>query len=94
MGDTYAQFQHSDRGRFGDNERSGEVEKISGTKQRLHDLDVTVIERRERSVKVRVHSSARYFWFPISQVELSPKEDGRFHTLSAPEWLLNERGIL
>lgn len=70
----------------------GEVEKISGTRKKLHDLDCTILKRGERSVFVLLHQNGRKENFPLSQVEISPK--GKAHTIAVPEWLLIDRGLV
>jgi hypothetical protein len=96
MRDTFQRFQPQDRGRFGDNEqRDNEVERQpSKGGKKLHDLDCDVISHSERAVKVRLHSNGRTDWFPLSQCEVTPKEDGRGHSIAVPEWLLTSKGIL
>lgn len=97
MRDTFEKFQQPDRGRFADNEYRGdnEVERlpVRGGKK-LHDLDCVVVERRERAVKVRLASNGRTEWFPLSQAELTPKENGQGHSIAVPEWILREKGIV
>lgn len=95
MRDTFDQFQPRERGRFGDNE----VERLPNRGgKKLHDLACDVIERRERAVKVRLHANGRTEWFPLAHCEVSRSERQpgarNGHTITVPEWLLNQKGIL
>jgi hypothetical protein len=63
-------------------------------KSDIHDVSVVVLKVSERACLCL--GSARDDepqWFPLSQVELADNGDGTL-TLSAPEWLLVEKGFM
>ncbi len=41
----------------------------------------------------RLTDGTKTDWFPASQCELEPNGDGT-HTLTAPEWLLKDKGFI
>lgn len=95
MRDTFERFQPRERGRFGDNEQSSEVDRLPAKGGRkLHDLACDVLGQTERAVKVRLSSNRRIEWFPLAQVEVSRNEDGKGHTIAVPEWILTQKGIV
>jgi hypothetical protein len=63
-------------------------------KSDLVDLDVTVLERRERAVHVRDHETGNKVWLPLAQVEIEPAEDGTHHIATMPEWLAIEKELV
>lgn len=68
----------------------------------LHDIDVIFQHRTERAVCIRAVEDGPDIWIPLSQCEIAPKDAdllgglarGRVATLTAPERVLNEKGLL
>lgn len=42
----------------------------------LIEFEVEILERRERAVLVRLFSSRRETWLPLTQIEITPAQDG------------------
>jgi hypothetical protein len=61
-----------------------------------HDLvDACVVVRHETPAAVLVdHGGKAPVWLPKSKIELEPNADGRTHTVSLPQWLAEEKGIV
>jgi hypothetical protein len=57
-------------------------------------IDVIVIVKHTTERAVLVTDGTRQAWLPLSQVEVAANEDGRTHTLTLPEWLAHERGLI
>lgn len=57
--------------------------------------DITVIVRRETDKAWLVdHGGREPCWLPKSQCEIEPNRDGRTSTLTMPQWLAEEKGII
>ena len=65
-------------------------------KSNIEDIDVIFVHSTERAVLVRKDEADKEgSWFPLSQVEVDGlKERGRVVTLTAPDWLLIEKGFI
>ena len=59
----------------------------------LVEFEVEILERRERAVLVRLLSSRRETWLSLTQVEITPAQDGRAATVQMPDWLAVEKDI-
>lgn len=68
----------------------------------LHDLDVIFQHMTERAVCIRETEDGPDIWIPLSLCEIAPKDTdllgglsrGRVATLTAPERVLLEKGLL
>lgn len=57
--------------------------------------DISVVLKRETQLAVLVdHGGEEDAWLPKSQIEIERNDDGKTHTLTAPEWLLSDKGII
>ena len=62
-----------------------------------HDLvEITVIKIRQTDRAVLVHTGDvnDAVWIPLSQCELVSTDGGKFYTLSAPQWVLEEKELV
>lgn len=60
----------------------------------LIDLTVSVLHRTERAVLVTDSIPEKGVWLPLAQIELEPAATGGLHTLTLPEWLATEKGLI
>lgn len=60
----------------------------------LVELEVYVIAKTERAVLVTDSDKKDATWLPLAQVELTPSEKKAVYTLSVPEWLAQDRGLI
>ncbi|WP_137387997.1 hypothetical protein [Rhodoligotrophos defluvii] len=59
-----------------------------------HDLiDIAVQVRRTTERAALVQDGIREAWVPLALVELAAQGDGT-HTLTCPEWLAQEKGLI
>lgn len=66
---------------------------ISG-KSDLVDICAIVRHRTDRGVLI-IHAEEKApVWLPLAHVELAANEDGRTHTVTVPQWLAEEKGIV
>jgi hypothetical protein len=66
-------------------------------KSDISDVMVVLHRRVDRAVLLKrfAFQDDKAEWFPLSQVELCDNSDGdKTHTLTAPEWLLRQKGWL
>ena len=71
-------------------------------KSDLIDIEVIYQHATERAVCVREHETSPDIWIPLSLCEISPREQdlacglsrGRVATLTAPERVLAEKGLI
>ena len=66
-------------------------------KSDIVDVRVIIIRRQDRAVLLKrfIRQEDDASWFPLSLVEVADNsDDDRTHTLSAPEWLLRQKGWL
>jgi hypothetical protein len=62
-------------------------------KSNLHDIEVCVFHETDKAYLVAADEEAKRVWAPKSQCELEPT--GKMTaTLTAPEWLLQEKGLI
>lgn len=59
-------------------------------------VDICAIVRRRRAKAVLVvHAEEKApVWLPLSQVEVADNPDGRTATITLPQWLAEEKGIV
>lgn len=58
-------------------------------------IDITVIVRHETPKAVLVdHGGKEPCWLPRSQIEIAPNTDGRTFTVSLPQSLAEEKGMV
>lgn len=60
----------------------------------LIDVDVQVLHETAQAVLVTDGSPEEGVWFPKSQVELSETGVGDIVTLTCPEWLARDKGLI
>jgi hypothetical protein len=58
----------------------------------LIDIDVQVVQRTAKAVVV--HTGKKAVWIPLSQCELTPTGVGGIETLTLPEPLALEKGLI
>tara|TARA_R110000868_G_scaffold237132_9_gene491649 strand:+ start:47143 stop:47337 length:195 start_codon:yes stop_codon:yes gene_type:complete len=63
-------------------------------KSNIVDIDVEVTARTERAVLVHTGIKEKAVWLPISQVEVAPSGFDGIETVSLPEWLAQEKGLI
>jgi hypothetical protein len=64
------------------------------SKSDLVDIDVAVEHRTEKAVLVHTGDKYKAVWVPLSQVEIEETGIGGIFTLTIPEWLALERGLI
>lgn len=63
-------------------------------KSDIVDLDVEIIARTDRAVLVHTGIKEAAAWLPLSQIEVAPSGFGGGFTISLPEWLAVEKGLV
>lgn len=63
-------------------------------KSDIIDIDVAVEARTEKAVLVHDGDKNNAVWLPLSQIEISPTGIGGIETVSLPEWLALEKGLI
>jgi len=63
-------------------------------KSNIIDIDVEVTHRTEKAALVHTGNKEESVWVPFSQVEISPSGFAGIETLSLPEWLALEKGLI
>ena len=63
-------------------------------KSNLIDLDVEVTARTEKAVLVHTGNKADAVWLPLSQVEVCETGFAGIETVTLPEWLALEKGLI
>jgi hypothetical protein len=59
------------------------------------DIDVHVVARTEKAVRVHQGDEDSAVWVPLSQVEIEPHQSmQRVYVLSLPQWLAEEKGLV
>jgi hypothetical protein len=59
----------------------------------LTDVIVVLKYRTVKAVLVD-HGDTVDVWLPLSQIEIEPNADGRTHTVTLPQWLAEDKGIV
>jgi hypothetical protein len=65
--------------------------------KKFHDLaDVTVeiIQQTDRGVLVSTGKPKEAQWMPLAQIELVSDGNGRTYTMTCPQWLAEEKGLV
>lgn len=57
------------------------------------DLSVIIVHATARAVLVKETEDSEGAWLPLSQVEIDG-EPGRVGTVTLPEWLAREKGLI
>lgn len=60
----------------------------------LIDIDVEVVHRTEKAVLVHTGDKSKAVWIPLSQCELEPSGFGGVETLTLPEPLALDKGLI
>lgn len=91
--DTFDRFSPPDRGRFGDNEQASQPERLSGA-ARLHDLTLELKHDKPLAIAVTdpAKPGSKWIWLPKSKIEF--EINGAFVTVTIPEWLAKEKGLI
>ena len=63
-------------------------------KSNIIDIDVEVTARTEKAVLVHIGVKDNAVWLPLSQVEISPTGFGGIETVTLPEWLALDKGLI
>jgi len=63
-------------------------------KSNLIDIDVEVVHRTEKAVLVHTGDKESAVWIPLSQCEMEPSIFGGIETLTLPESLALEKGLI
>ncbi len=58
------------------------------------DIDVEVAARTERAVLVHTGNKEEAVWLPLSQIEIAPSGFDGIETVTLPEWLAEEKGLV
>ena len=63
-------------------------------KSNIIDIDVEVSHRTEKAALVHTGNKDEAVWLPFSQIELHPSGFGGIETVTLPEWLALEKGLI
>lgn len=63
-------------------------------KSDIIDIDVEVTARTDKAVLVHTGIKEQAVWLPLSQIEIEPSGFGGIETVSLPQWLAEERGLV
>lgn len=63
-------------------------------KSNVIDIDVAVEARTEKAVLVHDGDKSKAVWLPLSQIEIEPTGIGGIETVTLPEWLALEKGLI
>ena len=64
------------------------------TKSNIIDIDVSVEARTGKAVLVHDGNKDSAVWLPLSQIEISPTGFAGIETITLPEWLALEKGLI
>jgi hypothetical protein len=67
---------------------------VDGMKSNIIDIDVEVTHRTEKAVLVHIGSKEDAVWLPFSQIEIEPTGIPGIETVTLPEWLATEKGLI
>lgn len=57
--------------------------------------DITVIVQHQTANAILCdHGGKAPCWLPLSQIEIAPNTDGKTHTVTLPQWLAEEKGMV
>lgn len=57
------------------------------------DICAVIHHRTDRAVLID-HGGKDKVWLPLAHAEVEANEDGRTHTVSIPQWLAEDKGIV
>lgn len=63
-------------------------------KSNLVDIDVEITARTERAVLVHTGVKEDAVWLPLSQIEVVPSGFAGIETVTLPEWLATDKGLI
>ena len=63
-------------------------------KSNLIDIDVEVTTRTEKAVLVHTGDKEKAAWLPLSQIEISHSGFAGIETITLPEWLAMDKGLI
>ena len=63
-------------------------------KSNIIDIDVEVTARTEKAVLVHTGDKAKAAWLPLSQIEIGPSGFAGIETVTLPEWLALDKGLI
>lgn len=64
-------------------------------KSDIIDIDVEVLHRTDKAVLVHTGNKEEAVWLPFSQIEIEPNDAfPGIETVSLPEWLAQEKGLI
>jgi len=63
-------------------------------KSDIIDIDVQVLHRTEKAVLVTLDFPDNGVWLPLSKIEIEPSLVGGIETVTLPEWLALDKGLI
>lgn len=63
-------------------------------KSNIIDIDVEITARTGKAILVHTGDKEEAVWLPLSQVEVSASGFAGIETVTLPEWLAEERGLI
>lgn len=63
-------------------------------KSNIVDIDIEVSHRTEKAVLVHTGVKEQAVWLPLSQIEIEPSGIGGIETVTLPETLALEKGLI
>lgn len=63
-------------------------------KSDITDIDVEVVHRTEKAVLVHTGDKEKAVWLPLSMIEIEPSGIGGIETVTLPERLAQEKGLI
>lgn len=63
-------------------------------KSNIVDIDVEVTARTAKAVLVHTGIKEKAIWLPLSQIEIEEAGIGEIFTVTLPEWLALEKGLI
>ncbi len=63
-------------------------------KSNIVDIDVEVTARTAKAVLVHTGIKEKAIWLPLSQIEIEETGIGEIFTVTLPEWLALEKGLI
>jgi hypothetical protein len=63
-------------------------------KSNIVDVDVEVTARTEKAVLVHTGDKEKAVWLPLSQIEIEPSGFAGIETVTLPEWIALEKGLI
>lgn len=63
-------------------------------KSDIIDIDGAVEHRTQKAVLFHLGDKTKAVWLPLSQIEIAPTGVGGIFTVSLPEWLALDKGLI